>query len=144
MGRAVFRNVLAVIVGFVIGSVVNMGLVQLGWRMIPVPAGVNVHDVKSMAASMHLFEAKHFIFPFLGHALGAFSGALTAYLIASTRRTMLSLVVGSLFLLGGIAACLLLPAPPWFIVLDLTLAYMPMAWLATVAGRRFFNPAAAN
>jgi hypothetical protein len=28
------------------------------------------------------------------------------------------------------------PAPVWFIILDLVVAYIPMAWIATQLGRR--------
>jgi hypothetical protein len=30
----------------------------------------------------------------------------------------------------------MIPAPVWFIALDLIVAYLPMAWLATVIGAR--------
>ena len=39
------------------------------------------------------------------------------------------LVVGLMFLAGGIGAATMIPAPIWFIVLDLVVAYLPMAWL---------------
>lgn len=131
-----FRNILAVVFGFVAGSVVNMALVTIGPRVIPAPAGVDVSKAESIAASIHLFEPKHFVFPFLAHALGTFAGALVAYLVAASRRTVFAFVVGGLFLAGGIAASFLIPAPAWFIALDLVAAYLPMAWLAMQVGRR--------
>jgi len=132
----ILRNILALIVGFVAGSVVNMALVTIGPRMIPAPAGVDVSNAESIAASIHLFEPKHFVFPFLAHALGTFAGALVAFLIAASHRTVFAFVVGVLFLAGGIAASFMIPAPPWFIALDLVAAYLPMAWLATRVGHR--------
>jgi hypothetical protein len=132
----IIRNILAVVVGFIAGSVVNMALVMIGPRMIPAPAGVDVSNAESIAASAHLFEPKHFVFPFLAHALGTFAGALVAFLIAASRRTVFAFVIGVLFLAGGIAASFMIPAPTWFIALDLVVAYLPMAWLATQVGRR--------
>lgn len=123
------RNVLAVIVGLVVGSFVNMGLVTLGPRVIPPPAGVDVTKAESLAASIHLFEAKHFVFPFLAHALGTLAGALVASLMAGSYRTVLAFVIGVVFLGGGIAASAMIPAPKTFIALDLVAAYLPMAWL---------------
>jgi hypothetical protein len=38
-------------------------------------------------------------------------------------------VVGGFFLVGGIAASAMIPAPTWFKALDVVLAYLPMAWL---------------
>jgi hypothetical protein len=133
---AIIRNIFAVVVGFVAGSVVNMVLVMVGPRIVPAPAGVDVSNAESIAASIHLFEPKHFLFPFLAHALGTFAGALVAFLIAASHRTVFAFVVGVLFLAGGIAASFMIPAPTWFIALDLVAAYLPMAWLATRVGRR--------
>jgi len=39
-------------------------------------------------------------------------------------------------LVGGIAACFMIPAPAWFMAADLLLAYLPMVWLAIKAGQR--------
>eukprot|EP01035_Chromulina_nebulosa_P064948 gene64948-biopygen47553 len=111
-----------------------MALVTVSPHVIPPPAGVNVSDVASMKASLHLFEAKHFLFPFLAHALGTFTGALVAFLVAGSRRTAFAYTIGCLFLAGGIAACFMLPAPAWFMALDLVVSYLPMAWLATRVG----------
>lgn len=41
----------------------------------------------------------------------------------------LALVVGGLHFVGGVAAAFMIPVPTWFVVLDLTVAYLPMAWL---------------
>lgn len=57
------KNVLAVIAGIVIGGFVNMGLITISGSVIPPPAGVDVTDMESLKASMHLFEPRHFIFP---------------------------------------------------------------------------------
>ena len=125
------RNVLAVIVGLIAGSVVNMGLVMVGAQIIPPPAGVDVTNVESIKASIHLFESKHFIVPFLAHALGTLVGAYVTVIIAAAYRLTLGLVIGVLFLLGGITNAFMLPSPAWFVVVDLAGAYIPMAWIGT-------------
>ena len=134
--KTILRNIAAVILGFVLGSVVNMALITVSPRIIPPPTGVDVSSVASMQASLHLYQAKHFIFPFLAHAGGTFVGALVAFLVAGSRRTAFAYTLGVLFLGGGITACFLIPAPAWFMALDLVVAYLPMAWLATQLGRR--------
>lgn len=125
------RNVLAVIVGLIAGSAVNMGLVMVGAQIIPPPAGVDVTNVESIKASIHLFESKHFIVPFLAHALGTLVGAYVTVIIATACRLTLGLVIGILFLLGGITNAFMLPSPAWFVVVDLVGAYIPMAWIGT-------------
>ena len=133
----VLRNVLAVVAGLVVGGAVNMALVIASPLVIPPPAGVDVSDPRSLSASLHLFEPKHFVFPFLAHALGTLAGALVAFFVAASHRPVFAYVIGAFFLAGGIAAALMIPAPAWFVILDLAAAYLPMAWVGTLLGRRF-------
>ena len=128
MGKTI-RTILAVLLGLAVGSTVNMGLILLSPMVIPPPSGVDVTDMESLAASMHLFQFRHFVFPFLAHAGGTLVAAYLAVMIASGYRLKISMLVGSLFLLGGISNAILLPAPGWYIVVDLIGAYIPMAWI---------------
>lgn len=130
------RNVLAVIAGIVIGGIVNMALVTVSPSLIPPPAGVDVTNAESLRSAMHLFEPRHFVMPFLAHAVGTLVGALVAYLIAASHKARLAYAVGAFFLVGGIAASFMIPAPTWFIALDLLVAYLPMAWLGIRIGTR--------
>ncbi|HRE13826.1 MAG TPA: hypothetical protein PLD37_06470 [Usitatibacteraceae bacterium] len=138
----IVRAIVAVVLGAVIGSVVNMALVVAGPLVIPPPPGADMKTAEGLAAAMPLLTARHFVFPFLAHALGTFAGALVAYLVAGGRRAIPSWVVGVLFLAGGIAAAFMIPAPAAFIALDLVGAYLPMAWLAIRLGSRIAAPKA--
>ena len=133
---SLLRNILGVVVGLVIGGIVNMALVTVSPSLIPPPVGVDVNDAESLAKGIQLFEPRHFIMPFLAHALGTLVGALVAYLIAATYRLQMAYVVGAVFLCGGVAASFMIPAPTWFIALDLLAAYLPMAWLGIQIGSR--------
>jgi hypothetical protein len=130
------RNALAILAGIAIGGVVNMALITLSPSIIPPPAGVDVNDVESLSKAIHLFKPRHFVMPFLAHVAGTLAGALAAYLIAATYRAQIAYVLGAVFLCGGVAASFMIPAPTWFIVLDLLAAYLPMAWLSTQIGAR--------
>lgn len=125
----VARNVVAVLAGLIIGSVVNMGLIMVSGSIIPPPAGADVTTLEGLKAALPLFEPKHFLFPFLAHALGTLVGAFVAATIGATRREVLAYVVGVCFLVGGIMNVRMLPAPTWFNATDLVLAYLPMAWI---------------
>lgn len=133
---ALLRNVLAILAGIAIGGGVNTALITLSPSIIPPPAGVDVTNVESLSKAMHLFEPRHFVMPFLAHAVGTLAGALVAYLIAATYRAQMAYVIGALFLCGGVAASFMIPAPAWFIALDLLAAYLPMAWLGIRIGTR--------
>ncbi len=129
--NATIKNILAVIAGIIIGSFVNMGIILISGSIIPPPEGVDVTTTEGMQAGIHLFKAKHFLFLFLAHALGTFFGAMVAFKIAATHKMKFALGIGAFFLLGGIAAATMIPAPTWFIVVDLLFAYIPMAWLVS-------------
>lgn len=132
----ILRILLAIVLGFLVGSAVNMGLIAAGGSLVPPPPGADLATMEGLRAAMPAFEARHFAFPFLAHALGTLVGAMLASLAAPRASRVPAAVVGGLFLLGGIANVILLPAPLWFCVLDLTLAYLPMAWLGhAIAGR---------
>lgn len=131
----ILRNILAVIAGFVIGSIVNMGLIKLGSQFILPPPGVDPMDPESLKAGLHLFEPKHFISPFLGHALGTFAAALTVAKLAVSNQMKFALGFGVFFMIGGIIMVRMINGPMWFNILDLVVAYLPMAWLGGKLGK---------
>ena len=124
----ILKNVLAVIMGWLGGSLVNIGLIELGHKVFPI-AGVDLNDMDSLAALMPRLDPAYFIFPFLAHALGTLVGALIAGRIATTHKMKFSLAIGGLFLLGGIMVNFMLPGPSWFALADILIAYIPMAWI---------------
>lgn len=129
------RNLLAIPMGLVAGSAINMTLVVLSPLVIAPPAGVAVGDAQSLAASMHLFAPRHFVMPFLAHALGTLAGALATTLFAASHKAPMAYAVGAIFLGGGVAMSMMIPAPGWFVAIDLLTAYVPMAWAGIWIGR---------
>ncbi len=130
----VLKNILAVVAGFIIGSLVNMGILMMSSAVIPPPAGVDVTTMEGLKAAMPLFEPKHFLFPFLAHAVGTLAGAYTAAKLAANHKMKFALGIGVLFLIGGIANVMMLPSPLWYSVIDIALAYLPMAYLGGKLG----------
>lgn len=126
----IVRNILAVIAGVILGGMANMAIIMLSGSIIPPPEGVDPSNMESLKANMHLFEAKHFIMPFLAHAVGSFVGALVAALLAATRKMQIAIGLGIWTLIGGIMAASMIPSPTWFIIVDLGLAYIPTAFIA--------------
>jgi len=123
------RNILAVLAGAILGSMVNMGIIMLSSSIIPPPEGADLTTEAGLKASMHLMQPKHFIMPFLAHALGTLTGAFVTAIIALSHKMNLALAIGVLFLAGGISMVFMLPSPTWFTLLDLIGAYLPMAYL---------------
>ena len=77
------KNILAVFAGIAIGMIVNMGLIMISSSIIPTPEGIDNTTMEGLKAGMYLFEPKHFIMPFLAHALGTFAGAYVAAKISN-------------------------------------------------------------
>ncbi len=124
------QNIFAVVAGIVIGSTLNMGIISISSLIIPPPKGVDLSSMDSLIKNMHLFKPVQFMMPFIAHALGTFVGAFFTAFIAKTYRRSFALVIGVFFLIGGGINVFVLPSPLWFDILDLSLAYIPMALLA--------------
>ncbi len=137
----IIRNILAVVTGIVLGSIVNMGIIMISGSIIPPPDGADVTTMEGLKSSLHLFQPQHFVFPFLAHALGTFAGAIFAALIAASHKIKFALVIGFFFLIGGIINIVMLPSPTWFTILDLAVAYIPMGYLGgkLITGRKQEN-----
>ena len=120
--KTIFKNILAILGGVVIGMVVNMGLIITGNQLIPFEDDMNPMNAMN-------WELKYFIFPFLAHAIGTLLGALIAAKFAASYKMTFAICIGIFFLSGGISMVFILPAPVWFVVVDLFLAYIPMSWL---------------
>ena len=127
--KTTFRNILAIIIGLIIGSGVNMGLILTSGYVIPPPEGADVSTMEGLKATMHLFETRHFIFPFLAHGLGTLVGAFVTSKLAANHKMKFALSIGGFFLIGGIINIINLPSPVWFNAVDLIGAYIPMAWI---------------
>ena len=127
--KTAFLTGLFLLLGLVLGSFANMGLVLLGGKLIPPPPGANVLTMEGLKASIHLFQAQHFLFPFLAHAIGTLVAAFIVTWMIPAKKGLFAAIIGACFFLGGLLNAIYIPAPIWFIALDLLCAYFPMAWL---------------
>lgn len=132
--RAVLRLIAACLAGVVAGSLVNGGILKLVAWLLPAPTGVDMHSMAGLQAALPALPAGQFLGPWLAHAGGPLAGAWLASRLLPPRQWAGALVVGLLFLAGGTMMAWQLPAPRWFELADLLLAYLPMAalgyWLA--------------
>ena len=115
----ILKNILVFFVGCILGMCANMGLIITGNLLIPLANGVDPMDAT-------MWEMKYFLFPFLAHAIGTLVGAFIVARYAASHQMILAICIGIFFLLGGISMVFIMPAPVWFIVADLSLAYIPM------------------
>ena len=120
--KQILKNIGIVILGIIIGMIVNMGLIIGGGIIVPMSETIN-----SMNAIN--WDFKYFIFPFLAHSIGTLSGSFIVSKISRNSHIIMPLIVGFYFLSGGLYMVTILPAPTWFISLDIILCYIPMALL---------------
>jgi hypothetical protein len=125
----VLRNGLALLGGMMIGGALNMYLVEWGMKLIPPPAGTDPSTPEGLTKALPLMELKHFLFPFLAHALGTLVAAYFTIRFSASKKQYLAWTVGFLFMLGGLAMVMMIPFPIWSIFVDLLLCYLPMGWL---------------
>jgi hypothetical protein len=127
--KKIIVNIVAVLMGLFAGAMVNGGIINISSKIIPPPAGSNLQTMERLIQTMPIMEPKHFIMPFLAHALGTFVGAILCSLVARSQNLILALSIGLIFFIGGFTMVFQLPAPLWFDLVDLIFAYFPMAWL---------------
>lgn len=129
------KDIGIVILGLIIGAIVNMGFVELGGILIPPPIGADLTTEAGLKSAMSLMTPINFLFPFLAHAFGTCTGAWFATRFTKSKHISAAYAIGMLFLLGGIMMVFSVGGPTWFIMLDLIVAYLPMSWLGHRLGK---------
>lgn len=95
------KNIIALVIGALAGGALNMGIIHMSGILIPPPEGVDVTTAEGLKAGIHLFEPKHFLMPFLAHALGTLVGALIGAKISATHHMRIAIGIGCWNLLGA-------------------------------------------
>jgi len=91
--KQTLKNIGIVILGLIIGMIVNMGLIISGGIVF-----VPLEKFEPMNAMN--WDFKYFIFPFLAHSIGTFSGAFIVSKLSKKSNIMMPLIVGFYFLAG--------------------------------------------
>ena len=130
--NSIIKNILAILGGILVGMLANMGLIVTGNKLIPLSESMNPMNAMN-------WEIQHFIFPFLAHANGTLAGAFIASKFSESYHMLFAMSIGIFFLSGGIYMVFILPAPIWFIVIDLVFAYLPMGWLGWKISKKELN-----
>ena len=127
----ILKRTIVIFLSVFIGAQVNGAILTLGSNLIPAPAGFDLNTIDGLKSAVPFLEAKHYLFPFLAHAIGTLISALLITRFLTSQQLVFSMMAGILFLLGGVFMVIMLPGTPiWFVLLDLIVAYVPMAYLA--------------
>lgn len=130
----IIRNVLGLILGVLIGGLINAELVKIGHSVYPIK-NLDPNDSEAYIKLIPTLDKQYFIFPFIAHALGTLIGSSITAFVAFNKKILFAFLIGFIFLLGGIIMMVFTKGKPiWFCSIDLVLAYLPMAWLGGKTG----------
>ncbi|MEM1068566.1 MAG: hypothetical protein AAGI63_06710 [Planctomycetota bacterium] len=135
------RKILAVVLGLVVGSVVNMALVTLSSKIYPLPSGVDPSDMESFR--LHIEEnglaTGAWLIVLAAHAGGSLVSGLVCGLIAKKAWVSVGIGLGAFWMCGGIYMLTILPSPMWFAASDVLL-YVPAAIAGVTIGGQITSP----
>jgi hypothetical protein len=129
------RKILAVVLGWIAGSVFNMALVTVSQSMYPLPEEVDPNNFEAIRAHVqaHGMPTGALGIVLLAHAGGSLVSGIVCGLIAKRSWYVGGLILGVLWTCGGVGMLVMLPAPLWFAVTDVVL-YVPAALLGVKLG----------
>ncbi|MCH2160424.1 MAG: hypothetical protein MK085_00980 [Phycisphaerales bacterium] len=123
------RNILAVILGIIVGMIFNMAVVILNTAVLyPVPEGFDWNDTEKVAEYFSGLPLTAFLVVLVAHLGQAFFGGLVAAAISRNAAMTVAMIVGVLSMLFGIANMMMMPNPAWMWI-EVPL-YLLAAWLA--------------
>ena len=79
-----------------------MGIITLSPELIPPPEGADLTTEEGLLKAAPLMQPKHFLLPWLAHALGTFVAAFLAAILAPSIRHYSFWIPGGLFFIGGL------------------------------------------
>jgi hypothetical protein len=95
--KPIVKNILAVIVGLIAGSLVNMGIIMISGSIIPPPEGVDNTTMEGLKAGMHLFQPIHFFISVSGPCNRNFCGSAGYYVYRVKPKNTLLFNCWSIF-----------------------------------------------
>ncbi len=122
-----FKKILAVVVGLLIGGL-GISLVQaLSGEMYPWPEGLDYNNKEVFAAFVSTLPTGAFLMVILSYVVGSFFGGMTATAVAKEKYSS-ALIVGFGFTIAGVMNAIAIPQPLWVSIVSI-LVFIPFALL---------------
>lgn len=109
------KNVLAIIVGFVVGGLVIFLLYILGPQFFTFPQGANPMDPDSIKQNMHLMPTGALILVIFAHFFGIIGGMLASTAV-SDESLVPAYIVSGIIIIGSIGGSLAMQHPAWSVI----------------------------
>lgn len=113
MANAVVRNVVAVIGGILVATLVVFVVEGAGHAVFPPPEGLDLSNPADQARLMELVRIEAKIAVVVAWFLGSLAGACTA--IAISRRVLMAWIVGLVIALLSVWTTQMFPHPDWML-----------------------------
>ena len=131
-----WRNAGAILLGLMVGMMVNMALINLNFALVaPMPEGLDMADPEALGAFIATLPAAAFILVIAAHLGQAFIGGWVAARLGASHPMRLALIVGAVTLAGGVGALMMIPGPSWM-VLELPFYMIVADWAGRLEERR--------
>lgn len=118
-----------IFVGWLSGVCVNILVMSILTEWYPLPIARDASN-EVLGRALQQLPWFYAVIPIMAHAAGTFVGCLLVALKAPKHRQLSTWIVCGLFMVGSISVAWLFPLPMAFIIADLTIAYLPVAWFA--------------
>lgn len=110
------KSILLSVLGLVIGAMMNLLIISVG---------------------PNFFGDNHYVIAILAHMIGAFTGAFFVCIVRVDQPLLFCMSIGGAYLGMAVLDMLVLKnLPLWFILTDIFVAHLPMAYLGYRLGRR--------
>ncbi len=107
-----FRTILAIIFGFLVGNIAIMAFHYLGMLFYPLPEGIDMNNMEDMKQYVLTAPTGTLFMVMFAHLGGTFVGAIISGLIS--HKKIVAYIIGALFTAVGGYNIFLLPHPWWF------------------------------
>jgi hypothetical protein len=129
------RSALLIAGSLLLGIGTIFFVARIGHWLIPLPAGVDVHDTESIKAHLDELTPGHFVSVLAACGLGTFLGAALASYMAPCCPRIHCAIVGGVLMLLGLANVFSFPHPTW-VAVTAVLLFPISAILGHLAGTR--------
>lgn len=129
------RNILAVIVGFVVACIVILGIELANSAIYLRDSGIDTSKPEEMANWLRSAPVGVFLIVIVAYVVGGLAGGFLAGLISKRNPSVCALIVGLLLTIGGGLNFSQMPHPLWVTVISM-LSYVPCAMFGAKWARR--------
>ncbi len=127
------RNILSVVLAFVIGGLAVFAVEKIGHTVYPVPAGLDANNLEGLAEYVKSMSIGAFLFVLAAQSAGSLIGGLVTGFV-SVAKFPTALIYGILALIMAALNAFAIPHPIWFTIVSLVLP-IPLALLGSRIGQ---------